>query len=86
MTKSFTRIFLAGLTLGCMTTLAVANGLPVKLEIETPDSKLGLPLLSESGWPLTIKMVVKLDQRFTKTIVWNHFCYPRCFPQTLGTD
>lgn len=58
MNKSFTRKLLAACVFGCMSTMAIADGFPVELEIETPNSKDGLALLSESGWPLTIEMVV----------------------------
>lgn len=58
MKKTFTFKMLAGLTLGCMANMAVADGPPVELEIVAAESKDGIALLSESGWPLTIKMVI----------------------------
>lgn len=65
MNKSFTRNLIAALAFGCLATVAIAKGPPVplnippvQLHIEAPNSNGGLPLLSESGWPLTIKMIV----------------------------
>jgi len=59
MKKSFTIKMLAGLTLGCMANMAVAGvAPPVQLHIDAANSNGGLALLSESGWPLTIKMVI----------------------------
>jgi len=58
MTKSYACKLLAGFTLGCMATIAIADAPPVQLHIDAPNSNGGLALLSESGWPLTIKMVI----------------------------
>lgn len=35
---------------------------PVELNIDAPQSNAGLPLLSESGWPLTIRMSIALPE------------------------
>lgn len=72
MTKSLTRKLLASLTLGCMTTMAVAEAPPVQLHIDAANSNGGIALLSESGWPLTIKMVVKLDDTLGYAIHENY--------------
>ena len=59
MTKLFTRKLLAGLTLSCMASLALADdSRPVHLELEAPSGKGDIPLLSETGWPVIIKMVI----------------------------
>lgn len=62
MTKPFTRKLLAGVVLGCMTTLAAAETPPVQLHIDAANSNGGIALLSESGWPLTIKMVIDFPE------------------------
>jgi hypothetical protein len=62
MNKSFTRKLLAACIFGCLATIAIADGPPVKLSIDAPNSNGGLALLSESGWPLTIKMVVDFPE------------------------
>lgn len=62
MTKLFTRKLLAGFALGCMTTLAAAETPPVQLHIDAANSNGGIALLSESGWPLTIKMVIDFPE------------------------
>jgi hypothetical protein len=62
MNKSFTRKLLAACIFGCMATIAIADGTPVKLHIDAANSNGGLALLSESGWPLTIKMVVDFPE------------------------
>ena len=62
MNKSFTRKLLAACAFGCMATIAIAGTPPVQLHIEAPNSNGGLALLSESGWPLTIKMVVDFPE------------------------
>lgn len=62
MKKSFTRKLLTVCTFGCMATLAFADTPPVELHIDTPNSNGGLALLSEAGWPLTIKMIVNFPE------------------------
>jgi len=39
---------------------AAAGDYPISLRIEAPNSNDGLPLLSESGWPVTFKLNVEL--------------------------
>jgi hypothetical protein len=62
MNNSFTRKLLAACLFGCLATIAIADGPPVKLSIDAPNSNGGLALLSESGWPLTIKMIVDFPE------------------------
>jgi hypothetical protein len=62
MNKSFTGKLLAACAIGCMATMAIADGPPVQLHIDAPNSTDGLALLSESGWPLTIEMVVDFPE------------------------
>ncbi|RLC56583.1 MAG: hypothetical protein DRI30_05635, partial [Chloroflexi bacterium] len=63
MKKTFTFKMLAALTLGCMANMAVAGvAPPVQLHIDAANSNGGLALLSESGWPLTIKMVIDFPE------------------------
>lgn len=72
MTKSFTRKYFVGLTLGCLASVAIADTPPVQLTIDAPNSNGGLALLTESGWPLTIKMVVNLDDTLGWAIDKNY--------------
>ena len=60
--KLFTHKLLAACAFGCMATIAIADGAPVKLHIDAPNSNGGLALLSQSGWPLTIKMVIDFPE------------------------
>jgi hypothetical protein len=53
---------LTGLTVICLATPAFADPMPVQLHIDAPNSNGGLALLSESGWPLTIKMIIDLPE------------------------
>lgn len=68
MNKSLPRTLIAACALGCVATFAIADAPPaspeppVKLHIDAPDSNGGLALLSESGWPLSIKMVVDFPE------------------------
>ena len=62
MHKVFTTKLLAGVVLACMAPIAMADGHPVSLHIDAPNSNGGLALLSESGWPLTIKMVIDFPE------------------------
>ena len=62
MNRLFTRKLLAACVFGCMATIAIAGTPPVQLHIEAPNSNGGLALLSESGWPLTIKMVIDFPE------------------------
>jgi len=76
MTNSYTRKLLAGFTLGCMATVAIADAPPVQLHIDAANSNGGLALLSESGWPLTIKMVID----FPKETVFPAYAIQPNFP------
>jgi hypothetical protein len=51
-----------GISLAILVSGAAAADHPVALHINAPDSNGGLPLLSESGWPVTIKMNVELPE------------------------
>ena len=62
MNTPFTRNLLAACAISCMATIALAGEFPVKLTIDTPTNQDGPALLSESGWPLTIKMVVDFPE------------------------
>jgi len=63
MNKSFTLKLLAACASGCMATFAIADASPpVQLNIDAANSNGGLALLSESGWPLTIKMVIDFPE------------------------
>jgi hypothetical protein len=62
MTQTFTGKLLVGLAISCMTTTVLADPPPVQLHIDAADSNGGLALLSESGWPLTIKMVIDFPE------------------------
>ena len=62
MNKSFTRKLIAACAFGCMATISIADEAPVELHIDAPNSNGGLALLSESGWALTIKMVVDFPE------------------------
>lgn len=59
MNKLFTHKLLAGLTIGCLASLSLAGeSPPIKLELKAPSGKGDIPLLSESGWPIILKMVI----------------------------
>ena len=50
---------LTGSILACIATLTIANDSPpLQLHIESPSGNGGMALLSESGWPMVIKMVI----------------------------
>ena len=50
MNRLFARKLLTACAIGCMATIAIADGPPVQLHIDDPNSNGGLALLSESGW------------------------------------
>jgi hypothetical protein len=66
-----------GTALGCLASLALADDPPLQLHIEAPSGNGGVALLSESGWPVIIKMVVNEEDGL------GYFIEPD-FPQ-LGT-
>lgn len=39
----------------------MADDFPVELDVEAPHDKDGLPLLSDSGWPILLEMTIKED-------------------------
>lgn len=75
MKKLLVHKLLTGLMIGCLATSAVAQSMPVQLHIDAANSNGGLVLLSESGWPLTIKMVIDLpeDEEFPGYAVQPNF-------------
>lgn len=68
---------LLGLVLTVFLTIANANDFPVQLNFETPSGNGGLALLSESGWPVLLKMTVNDEDMLGLAVEPN-------FPQ-LGT-